>query len=109
MNHVIVAPWLHTFYDELPFTTSRRKSHIFRVSAKLYDCWLNPRCQKRERFLVLTSAHRVERLVSTIELCGKTQIARIEANSVARKSHRGRVEFGRPASYVGPNTQSAKT
>ena len=45
-----------------------------------------------------------------IELCGKMQIARIEANRVARKSHRRRVEFGRPASYdVGPNTWSIKT
>ena len=38
---------------------------------------LNPRCRRRERFLVLTSVHHVDRLLSS--WCGKTQIARIEA------------------------------
>ena len=41
------------------------------------------RCRIRERFLVVTSAHRVERLLSS--WCGKTQIAPIEANRVATK------------------------
>ena len=67
--------WLWAF-GYIRFTTSRRKSHVFCVSEKQHD-----RCRKRERFLVLTSAHHVE-------LCGKTQIACIEANRVARKSHR---------------------
>ena len=42
---------------------------------------LNPRCRRRERFLVLTSLHRVERLLSS--WYGKTQIARIEENGMA--------------------------
>ena len=37
--------WLHSFYD---ITSSA----------------LNPRCRRRERFLVLTSAHRVEHVLS---------------------------------------------
>ena len=64
---------------------------------KVTSSVLNPRCRRRERFLVLTSPHRVERLLSS--WCGKTQIARIEAYRVATKSHRGRGELGRPAWY----------
>ena len=41
----------------------------------------NLRCRKRERFLVLNSAHSVERLLSS--WCGKTQIAHIETDRVA--------------------------
>ena len=68
--------WLHSFYD---ITSSASK----------------PRCRRRERFLVLTNAHRVEHVLS--RWCGKTQIARIKANRVATKCYHGRVKFGRPA------------
>ena len=53
--------WLHSFYD---ITSSA----------------LNPRGRRRERFLVLTSAHRVEHVLS--RWCGKTQRARIERVAV---------------------------
>ena len=58
--------WLHSFYD---ITSSA----------------LNPRGRRRERFLVLTSAHRVEHVLS--RWCGKTQRARIER--VARRCRTG--------------------
>ena len=73
--------------------TSVLRHHVIKVTYSM----LNPRSWRRERFLVLTNAHHVERLPSS--WCGKTQIARIEANRVATKSHRGRAVFGRPAWY----------
>ena len=79
MNHTIVA--IQTI-----LVTSVLRHHVVKVTSSL----LNPRCRRRERFLFLTSAHRVERLPSS--WCGKTQIAHIEANRVATKRHRG----GRP-------------
>ena len=71
--------------------TSVLRHHIVKVTASM----LNPQCRRGERFLVLTSAHHVERLPSS--WCGKTQIAHIEANRVAIKSHCGRAVFGWPA------------
>ena len=83
MIHVIVA------FCYICFTISH---HVEKVTSSV----LNPPYQRRERFLVLTSSHHVEHLLLS-SWCGKTQIAHIEANRVATKSHRGRVEFGRPA------------
>ena len=53
-----------------------RKSHVFCVKPAMSK-------KRTERFLVLTSAQRVEPLLSS--WCGKKQIARIEANRMATK------------------------
>ena len=63
-----------------PLVTFVLRHHVVKVTSSV----LNPRCRRREQFLVLTSAHCVERLLSS--WCGKTQIARIEANRMATKS-----------------------
>ena len=52
--------------------TSVLRHHVVKGTSSMS----NPRCRRRERFLVLTSAHRVERLPSN--WCVKTPIARME-------------------------------
>ena len=69
MNHVIMAS-----QTIIILVTSVLRHHAVKVTSSV----LNPRCRRREQFLVLTNAHRVDRLLS--HWCGKTQIARIEAN-----------------------------
>ena len=56
------------------FVTSVLRHYVVKVTYSM----LNQRCWRRERFLVLTNAPYVECLSSS--WCGKTQIARIEAN-----------------------------
>ena len=85
MNHVIVARPLNFCY--IRFTTSRRKSHVFYV--------IKPAMLKKRTILSFDECASCRTLA--IELMRKMQIARIEANRVATKSHRGRAVFGRPA------------
>ena len=61
--------WQVRAFGYIRFTTSRLKSQVF--------CVKLARWKKR----TIPSAHRVERLLSS--WCGKTQIARIEANKMA--------------------------
>ena len=84
MNHVIVA----RPFGYIRFTTSRRKSHVF---------YVKPTMLKKRTVLSFDQCASCRTLA--IELMRKMQIARIEANRVATKSHRGRAVFGRPAWY----------
>ena len=53
------------------FHIEGKRHHVVKVTYSM----LNPRCWRRERFLVFTNAHHVERLPSS--WCVKMQIARI--------------------------------
>ena len=71
MNHVIVAIQTISWFGYIRFTTSRRKSHV---------CYVKPAVLKKRTILSFDQCASCRALAFYSSWCGKTQIARIEAN-----------------------------